>query len=103
MIACSNFSISLSIEIVEAKTFDKKDNIILVEDVQFLNIIKHNYSYDPTQKKWYFSFEHISKLIGEKFFENKPKVDLKVGIKISYFIKYSCLFMIIFIYAMRII
>jgi len=59
----------------------------LIEDVQFLNIIKHNYSYDPTQKKWFFSFEHISKLIGEKFFENKPKVDLKVGIKISYFIK----------------
>ena len=67
--------------------FDKKDNIILFEDIQLLNIIKHNYSYDSKQKKWFFNFGNISKLIGEKFFEGKPKSDPKVKICPQNFIK----------------
>ena len=51
--------------------FENKDYIIFFEDLKLLNIIKHNYSYDLKQKKWFFNFEHISKLIGEKFFESR--------------------------------
>ena len=68
--------------------FENKDYIIFFEDLKLLNIIKHNYSYDLKQKKWFFNFEHISKLIGEKFFESKFKCDLQVNYFMIFFSDY---------------
>lgn len=66
-------------QVFDFKYFENRENVIVFEELEFLNLIQLNTEFQTQNSKFEIDFTQLNKDIFEKFLQFKPRIDLKVS------------------------
>lgn len=72
-------NIRLQDQTFDLKYFDKRDNVIMFDELEFLKLIQLNTEFQTGNSKFEINFTQLTQDVFETFLQFKPTIDLKVS------------------------